>query len=156
MFRPRFHRRVCGFTLIEVLMVVSALAIMAGIVIPQVTEAIEDARHASMLSNLREISSAIERYRMEHTGDPPDDLTGHALPQITGNTDAYGNVGNGPGFRYGSYLQKGMPVNPLNGSAEVFLSATSPPANLDQRVGWVYYPENGQIWGGLARVHGGP
>ena len=147
----RTHRRTRAFTLIEVLMVVSALAIMAGIVIPQVTDAIEDAKHAAMLSNLREISGAIERYRMEHTGDPPDDLTGHALSQITGRSDAYGNVGQGPGYSYGPYLM-GMPVNPLNGSAEVFLSATSPPANLDQRVGWVYYPENGQIWGGLARV----
>jgi Tfp pilus assembly protein PilE len=140
---------------VELLIVVAALAIMAGIVIPQVTDALDDARHASMLSHLHALTTAIERYRIDHNGDPPDDLTGHTLAQLTASTDSYGNAGVGAGFVYGPYLKTSLPENPLNHSAEVFRSATSPPANLDQRVGWVYYPENGQIWGGLARDAGG-
>lgn len=147
----RFHS---GFTLVELLIVVAALAIMAGIVIPQVTDALDDARHASMLAQLHAVTTAIERYRLDHNGDPPDDLTGHALPQLTSSTDMYGNTGTGPGYAYGPYLKSNLPQNPLNGSAEVFRSATSPPVDLDQRVGWIYYPENGQIWGGLARAAG--
>lgn len=148
--RPR-----TAFTLVELLIVVAALAIMAGIVVPQVSDALDDARHASMLAQLHAITTAIERYRIDHNGDPPDDLTGHALGQLISTTDLYGNVGTGAGYVYGPYLKTGLPKNPLNGSNEVFRSATSPPANLEQRVGWVYYPENGQIWGGLARLAGG-
>lgn len=51
-------------------MVIVALAIMAGIVIPQVSGAVDDAKQGTMLANLHEVTNAIERYRMEHSGQP--------------------------------------------------------------------------------------
>jgi general secretion pathway protein G len=137
-----------GFTLIEVLMVVAALAIIAGVVVPQVTTVIDDAKNSAMLRDLREFTMAIERYRMEHNGGAPDLIQNGILVQLIDKTDADGNVGAGPQYTYGPYLQ-GMPTNPLNGVDRVFRINSAPPSSLSSRVGWVYHPASGQIWAGL-------
>lgn len=137
-----------GFTIIEMLMVIVALAIMAGVVIPQVSGAVEDAKHGTMLANLHEVTNAIERYRMDHAGLTPDQVTDRRLVQLTSRTNVEGQVGTGPGFIYGPYLSE-MPVNPLSETANVYLVSTIPPSSLDKRIGWVYHIESGQIWAGL-------
>jgi len=147
--RFRTQRR-SAFTLVEMLIVVAALAIFAGIVIPQVEFAVDEARQSAMLSDLHELTSAIERFRLEHTGVSPD-IVGNTLPQLLQPTDFQGNTGQGAQFVFGPYLRHAIPANPLNGSSQVFYSATTPPSNLEQRVGWVYNPESGQIWGGMSR-----
>lgn len=135
--------------MIEVLMVVAVLAIMSGIVVPQVSSAVIEAKEAAMLADLRELSSAIERYRVEHSGQAPDLVEGRGLPQLTAKTNAYGVVGSGPGFIYGPYIFGELPLNPLNESKDVYRVNDSPPANLDKRVGWAYNPATGNIWAGL-------
>jgi prepilin-type N-terminal cleavage/methylation domain-containing protein len=137
-----------GFTLIEVLMVVTALAIIAGIVVPQVTSVMDDARNAALLKDLREFTFAIERYRMDHNGGAPDLIQDEKLIQLLQTTDADGNVGNGPQYSYGPYLLT-VPRNALNGVTRVFRVNSAPPSNLTSRVGWVYHPASGQIWAGL-------
>src|SRR5688572_23114811 len=115
--RSRFQHRASGrggFTLIEVLMVVMALAIIAGIVVPQVTSVMDDARNAALLKDLREFTFAIERYRMDHHGGPPDIIQDEKLVQLLQPTDADGNIGTGPQYSYGPYLLT-VPRNALNG-----------------------------------------
>jgi prepilin-type N-terminal cleavage/methylation domain-containing protein len=137
-----------GFTLIELLMVISALAIIAGVVVPQVTTVIDDAKNSTMLRDLREITMAIERYRMDHNGLTPDLIQSETLVQLIQKTDADGNLGAGPEHVYGPYLPE-IPPNALNGVARVFRINVAPPSNLSSRVGWVYHPASGQIWAGL-------
>ena len=137
-----------GFTLIEVLMVVTALAIIAGVVVPQVTSVVDEARNAAMLRDLREFTMAIERYRMDHTGNAPDLIQNEELVQLMSKTDGEGNVGIGPQYVYGPYLPE-APKNALNAVKRVFRINTAPPSNLSSRVGWVYHPASGQIWAGL-------
>jgi prepilin-type N-terminal cleavage/methylation domain-containing protein len=137
-----------AFTLIEVLMVVVAMAIIAGVVVPQVTSAIDDAKNSAMLKDLREITMAIERYRMDHAGSPPDLIQNDTLVQLVQKTDADGNVGAGAQHIYGPYLPE-IGRNPLNGVARVFRVNSAPPSSLSSRVGWVYHPTSGQIWAGL-------
>jgi prepilin-type N-terminal cleavage/methylation domain-containing protein len=144
--RPAARRR--GFTLIEVLLVVTALAIIAGVVVPQVTTVIDDAKNSAMLRDLRELTWVIERYRMEHNGGPPDLVDNGTLPQLVQKTDMDGNVGTGPQYQFGPYALK-LPPNALNGISRVFRVNTAPPASLSSRVGWVYHPASGQIWAGL-------
>jgi general secretion pathway protein G len=148
----RSHRRTgpgrSAFTLIEMLMVIVALAIMAGVVIPQVSGAVDDAKQGTMLANLHELTNAIERYRMDHTGLPPDQVVGRRLTQLLNKTNVDGVIGTGPGFIYGPYLAQ-MPQNPLSDTANVYTVTTVPPSNLDKRIGWVYHVETGQIWAGL-------
>jgi prepilin-type N-terminal cleavage/methylation domain-containing protein len=144
----RLHRNRRGFTIIELLMVIVALAIMAGIVIPQVSGAVDDAKQGAMLANLHEVTNAIERYRMDHSGLPPDQVVGRRLPQLTSRTNVDGDIGSGPGFIYGPYVKE-LPANPLSETANVYTVNSTPPANLDKRIGWVYHIDSGQIWAGL-------
>ena len=148
----RFTRRTgsgrAAFTIIEMLMVIVALAIMAGVVIPQVSSAVDDAKQGAMLANLHEITNAIERYRMEHSGLPPDQHVGRQLAQLTAKSNVDGDIGSGPGFIYGPYIER-MPKNPLSDTANVYTVTSVPPSSLDKRVGWVYHVESGQIWAGL-------
>jgi prepilin-type N-terminal cleavage/methylation domain-containing protein len=148
---PRSRRRQprrTAFTLIEVMMVIAALAIIAGVVVPQMTTIIDDAKNATMLRDLREITAAIERYRMEHNGAAPDLIQSQTLIQMVSKTDIDGNVGNGPEHVYGPYFER-LPPNQLNNIRRVFRVNTAPPTNLSSRVGWVYHPASGQIWAGL-------
>jgi type II secretory pathway pseudopilin PulG len=145
---PRRVRQRLAFTLIEVLMVVTALTIIAGVVVPQVTTVMDDARHSAMLKDLREFTFAIERYRMEHNGTPPDLIQNEKLVQLLQTTDADGNVGSGAQYPYGPYLLT-VPRNALNNVTRVFRVNTAPPTNLANRVGWIYHPATGQIWAGL-------
>jgi prepilin-type N-terminal cleavage/methylation domain-containing protein len=146
--RRNFTQR-AAFTLIELLMVITAMTIIAGVIVPQVGSAIDEAKHATMLNQLHQLQMAIERYQLEHDGKAPDQLVNRSLPQLINHTNAAGVVGTGGTFPLGPYVRNRMPVNPLNDSSEVFRSNSAPPANLAQRVGWVYHPETGQIWAGL-------
>ena len=146
--RPRRARSRRAFTLIEVLMVVTALTIIAGVVVPQVTTVMDDARHSAMLKDLREFTFAIERYRMDHNGLPPDLIQDEKLIQLLQTTDGDGNVGSGPLYPYGPYLLT-VPRNALNNVTRVFRVNTAPPSNLANRVGWIYHPATGQMWAGL-------
>ena len=145
--RRRWSR--AAFTLIELLMVITAMTIIAGVIVPQVGSAIDEAKHATMLNQLHQLQLAIERYQIEHDGHAPDQLVNHSLPQLISHTNAAGTVGAGGGFPLGPYVRNRLPMNPLNDSREVFRSNSAPPANLANRVGWVYHPETGQIWAGL-------
>jgi prepilin-type N-terminal cleavage/methylation domain-containing protein len=146
--RRKSRRLGSGFTLIEVLMVVTTLAIIAGVVVPQVSTVIDDAKNSAMLRDLREFTVAIERYRMEHNGGAPDLIENDVLVQLLKKTDADGNIGTGPQYVHGPYMIE-VPRNALNGVTRVFRVNTAPPSNLASRVGWVYHPASGQIWAGL-------
>ncbi len=147
--RIKRQSRRLGFTLVEVLMVVTALSIIAGVVVPQVGSVIDEARHATMLAQLNQLTSAIERYQLDHDGRAPDQLVSRSLPQLVNHTNLAGNVGTTANYPLGPYVRNQMPLNPLNDTSEVFRSNSAPPANLGNRVGWVYHPETGQIWAGL-------
>jgi hypothetical protein len=116
--------------------------------VPQVTTVIDDAKHSTMLRDLREITMAIERYRMDHTGAAPDLIQNETLIQLVSKTDVEGNVGSGVEHTFGPYLPEIGP-NALNGVSRVFRVNTAPPSSLSSRVGWVYHPASGQIWAGL-------
>jgi len=86
-----------GFTLVEILIVVIILGILAAIVIPQFTEASDDARTSALASDLQTIRAQLELYKMQHAGTYPTDL-------VTALTTSDGT--------YGPYLTK-FPSNPF-------------------------------------------
>jgi hypothetical protein len=85
---------------------------------------------------------------MDHGGLTPDQVVGRRLPQLTKKTNVDGDIGTGPEFAYGPYLER-MPDNPVSDTANVYTVTTIPPSNLDKRIGWVYHIDSGQIWAGL-------
>ncbi len=75
MNRSRKNRR--GFTLIEILIVVVILGILAAIVVPQFTNASQEATASSIRSQLQTIRGQVELFRVRNAGALPtsfDDL----------------------------------------------------------------------------------
>ncbi len=62
-----------AFTLIEILIVVVILGILAAIVIPQFTDASNEAMEASVRTQLQTIRSQIELYNVQNPATPYDD-----------------------------------------------------------------------------------
>jgi general secretion pathway protein G len=123
-----------GFTLVEILIVVIILGILAAIVIPQFTNASNDARSNSVQSTLQTIRSQVELFKIQHGDTPPvaagmwDIMTGKS-----NTTDTQTAVATGV---FGPYLQQ-APINPLNGQSAVGAAAST-------TVGWVYTVSSGQ------------
>ena len=82
--------RKSGFTLVEILIVVIILGILAAIVIPQFTNASQDARKNSLSSQLQTIRSQIELYKLQHQDKLPDMVA--SWQKLTQKTDQYGVV----------------------------------------------------------------
>jgi len=100
-----------GFTLVEILIVVIILGILAAIVIPQFTNASQNARESSLQSTLQTLRSQIQLYKLQHGDALPDLVTSWA--PLTAST-TYGN----PSQTFGPYMQA-QPINPMNGNANV-------------------------------------
>ncbi|MGD0463800.1 MAG: type II secretion system protein [Tepidisphaeraceae bacterium] len=100
-----------AFTLVEILIVVVILGILAAIVIPQFTNASQNARESSLQSTLQTLRSQIQFYKMQH-GDTLPNLVTNWDP-FTGST-TYGN----PAQTFGPYMQA-APVNTMNGNSNV-------------------------------------
>ena len=98
-----------GFTLVEILIVVVILGILAAIVIPQFTEASFEAKMSSLCTDLQDVRSQIELYKVQHNDDLPGAGTASFEYALTGKTDINGAEGND----YGPYLQM-IPTNPFN------------------------------------------
>ncbi|MCC6680238.1 MAG: DUF1559 domain-containing protein [Phycisphaeraceae bacterium] len=74
MYMDPSKTRLCsrGFTLIEILVVISIIAILIGIILPALAKARESAREVKCRSNQRQIGIAIEAYGVDHKGRMPD------------------------------------------------------------------------------------
>src|SRR5256885_10019748 len=118
-FIMRAVTRKSAFTLVEILIVVIILGILAAIVIPQFTNASQDARESSLLSQLQTLRSQIELYKLQHLDKLPN-LVGAApacWTPLTTKTDNQGVLSAAPDA-FGPYMQS-APSNPVNGMSNV-------------------------------------
>ncbi len=96
-----------GFTLIELLVVIAIIAILVAIIFPVFAAVTENAREATTMSNMREISTELARYSQDHDGQYPPVLFGYACTQASAAADSAVNsdkegccwevAANGPG-----------------------------------------------------------
>jgi len=137
-----------AFTLLEVLVVVIILGILAAIVIPQFTEASNEARESSVASDLQTIRGQLEVYKAQHRGrnasvDENDalDTAANLVLRMIGRTDEDGKINAAGAF--GPYLHK-FPANPFVNipvSQVVLLGAADCPG--DNTTGWYFKTPDG-------------
>ena len=149
--RQRRHSK--GFTLVEILIVVIILGILAAIVIPQFTNASQDARKSSLTSQLQTIRSQVELYKLQHLDElPPAFETAEGDAQwaeMVAKTDEnHSTTGDAADVRFGPYLQA-PPANPLNGYTKMHITTSDPTlggASGTTDSGWVLNTSNGKVW----------
>jgi len=125
------------------MIVMVALLVIAGIVIPQFDSVLDEAMESRMLANLHDMHVAVERYRMDHRGQIPT-----SAKQLIVVTNCFGDTGQGPAYRYGPYLPE-IPVNPINNSAEITLTRDDAP-EVKKSTGWLLNSTTGHLWGGTS------
>ncbi len=150
-----------GFTLVEILIVVVILGILAAIVIPQFSDASEEAKLSSLVSDLQSIRSQIQLYKVQHShGDGlniPGSVTGVDFEAamttytIADGTSATTQAPDPNGGVYGPYLQK-IPINPFNDSAVVAEDGTI--GNGGTASGWEFNKATGAFNADDNAAHG--
>ena len=141
-----------AFTLVEILIVVIILGILAAIVIPQFTEASNDARESALQSDLQTCRSQLELYKVQHLENYPQAIVGNdstkVIAQLTSRTNAAGVVGtDAANFPFGPYLQQ-FPGNSFvsdNTKAATLSFGTADPAPGDGTTGWYINTSTGKF-----------
>ncbi len=132
-------KRHAGFTLIEVLIVVTIMAILAATIIPQFTSSAEEAKDSQLEFNLNTMRSQIQLYHLQHNGSYPATLAKLVVrTDVDGTTNASG--------AFGPYMTGGvLPKNPKTDSNAEGVSTTGTETT---GVGWLYDAATGNIWSG--------
>jgi prepilin-type N-terminal cleavage/methylation domain-containing protein/prepilin-type processing-associated H-X9-DG protein len=100
---PRSHV-LQAFTLVELLIVISIVALLAALLLPALASAREAGRKANCLSNLRQIGIAIQAYAIDNGGKIP---YGPKAPPFSNPSDFYPSTGSPTSL---ISLQNGAPV----------------------------------------------
>ena len=136
-----------GFTLVEILIVVIILGILAAIVIPQFTEASDDARESALTSDLQTVRSQVELYKVQHKDcypgwDGSTVASGTAfVDDLTGKTDVDGASGG----TLGPYLGK-FPTNGFTSTATVkIVDTAADPNSASGTEGWWFNVQTGNF-----------
>jgi general secretion pathway protein G len=155
-----------GFTLIEILIVITILGIIATIVLPQFSNASNTARENMLKDELRYLRTQVIVYKAQHhdvnPGYPGGDTTKPAtdtdlIQQMTLHTDEKGNVSATASatHKFGPYLS-GMPPNPLTSYSAVRIVGDTEawPTADDATYGWFYRPLTGELMANSTGVDG--
>lgn len=100
---------VAGFTLIELVVVVAILAVLAGVLVPMVSNEVDGARSARATMDMKTVANAFLSYRA-HTGVWPSNASGTVTSATSENLSSfaclYANTYSKAGWN-GPYLNAG-------------------------------------------------
>ena len=136
-----------GFTLVEILIVVVILGILAAIVVPQFTNAANEARQGNVETQTSTLENQLELYAAQNNGNYPTVAQLNADP-ADGSTNGWSVMIDG------DYIKE-APSNPYAPAANAFTVTNSNAANSaaadaeanagDGSQGWYYNPNTGRI-----------
>jgi general secretion pathway protein G len=133
-----------GFTLVEILIVVVILGILAAIVVPQFTNAANDARQGNVETQGSTLQNQLELYAAQNNGTYPTVAQLNADP-ADGSTDGWSVMIDG------NFIKE-APVNPFGGLSLVTASTAANSAAADTEAnggdgtkGWLYNVTTGII-----------
>jgi|GEM_PF-1693620 len=123
-----------GITLIELMIVITLLAILAAMVIPTFSNANETAKSSAVSSQVQTIKKALTLYKTDHNGAFPTDaqMITSQWQALINSTDIDGDTA---GTDYGPYFQK-PPFNAFMDSNVVA---------ADNSAAWQYDSSTGTI-----------
>lgn len=101
-----YNRKSEGFTLIELLVVIAIIGILAGLLMSNFVGVRQRARDGARKSDLRQIQSALELFRSDHSCYPGAGCVSLPVFPACGSPLAVGGI---------IYMQK-IPCDPLSGS----------------------------------------
>ena len=148
-----------GFTLVELLIVVSILGIFGALAYPQFEGYVQQAKEAAAKDNLRVLRNAIGLYAAQHDGiNPgyPNNIVSLGASvynldlQLLYCTDYYGRVADrrSADYPYGPYLPN-IPKNPFAENDADLITVLNYgedfPANADGNSGWYYHASTGTV-----------
>jgi prepilin-type N-terminal cleavage/methylation domain-containing protein len=140
-----------GFTLVELMIVVTILGILAAIVIPEFQGHAAESRESAVKSSLHTVRCQIELYKMQHNNLNPgyfnatfQTSAGMLADQFTGTSQLTGmaQASKTPSdpYLYGPYLMQ-LPVNPFNNLNTITIvpdGTTDFSSVANDTSGWLY------------------
>ena len=113
-----------GFTLLELVVVITVIAILAGIVAPTIFRNVGDAKVAAARAEIEAIGLALEGYALHNDRYP---TTEQGLAALV----ARPVVGPAPRNWRGPYLRRGVPLDPWGNTYEYRRPGTTNPSGYD-------------------------
>ncbi len=134
-----------GFTLIELMVVITIIGILAAIALPMFTDVTSDAKVANVQGNLASLRTSIEMFNVKNEGYP---AYGKVQSASANNNEEADISGSGElSEKFGAFYSKSiMPETP----ASKDVSATNQVVEeRDNTGGWLYIEESGHIYANL-------
>lgn len=142
-----------GFTLVELMIVVSILGILGAIVLPQFSNSTQKASESAAKDMLHTIRGQIEMYKLDHNGLAPGYIGSATATttvlenQLVGTSTVNGLARSSKTpadpYIHGPYILQ-MPQNPFNKLTTIKLVASSVTdfsTVADDSTGWLYQKE---------------
>jgi type IV pilus assembly protein PilA len=106
------NSRKCGFTLVEMMIVVALIGLLAAIAIPTMVHARTTSQTKACINNLREIFAATQQWALEGNKSPTSPVAFSDIQPYLKHSVVCPTAGTDPSF-YGSYTLNGVSVNPV-------------------------------------------